>query len=197
MIFLVTLVLAYSITKSIAIAKIYFLVFLWDLFVMGLVWSGENLIKTTEGHKRSTCKRVNSQARCLAQYSLSKRVTRDLDSWLAIVASDPRTSLVLLKIVTFRILFTPTIYTLITYRNGKEPIEKKNPIRGFYNTPTLLDRESYSFLERNICNLFSFPLLLLYPLKGDSYPNTTHTHLECWECFSSLGSIGRCQRWRM
>ena len=150
MIFLVTLVLAYSITKSIAIAKIYFLVFLWDLFVMGLVWSGENLIKTTEGHKRSTCKRVNSQARCLAQYSLSKRVTRDLDSWLATVASDPQSSPVLLKIVTFRILFTPTIYTLITYRNGKEPIEKKNPIRGFYNTPTLLERELFILREKSL-----------------------------------------------
>ena len=150
MIFLIILVLAYSMTNSVVIALIYLLEFLWDLFVMGLVWSGENLIKTTEGHKRSTCKRVNSQARCLAQYSLSKRVTRDLDSWLAIVASDPRTSLVLLKIVTFRILFTPTIYTLITYRNGKEPIEKKNPIRGFYNTPTLLERELFILREKSL-----------------------------------------------
>ena len=59
------------------------------------------------------------------QYSLSKKVTCDLDSWLAPVASDPWSSHVLLKIVTFRILFTPTIYTLITHRNGKEAIERK------------------------------------------------------------------------
>ena len=39
MIFLITLVLAYSITKGVVIALIYFPVFLWDLFVMGLVLS--------------------------------------------------------------------------------------------------------------------------------------------------------------
>ena len=89
MIFLVTLVLAYSMTKNVVIALIYFLVFLWDLFVMGLVLSGENLIKTAKGHTSSTCKKVNSQAKCLAQYSLSRRLTRDLDSQLAPIASDP------------------------------------------------------------------------------------------------------------
>ena len=63
MIFLITLVLAYSMTKSIVIALIYFLVFLWDLFVMSLVLSGEDLIKTAKGYMRSICKKVNSQAR--------------------------------------------------------------------------------------------------------------------------------------
>ena len=63
MIFLITLVLAYSMTNSVVIALIYFLVFLWDLFVMGLVLSGKNLIKTVEGHMRSTCRKMNSQAR--------------------------------------------------------------------------------------------------------------------------------------
>ena len=63
MIFLITLVLAYSMTNSVVIALIYFLLFLWDLFVMGLVLSGKNLIKTVEGHMRSTCRKVNSQAR--------------------------------------------------------------------------------------------------------------------------------------
>ena len=77
---------------------------------MGLVLSGENLIKTAEGHMRSTCRKVNSQARCPTQYSMSRRVTRDLDSQLAPVASDPRGAPILLKIVTFRILFTPSIY---------------------------------------------------------------------------------------
>ena len=50
-------------TKSVVIVLIYFLVFLWDLFIMGLVLIGEDLIKTVEGHVRSTCKKVNSQAR--------------------------------------------------------------------------------------------------------------------------------------
>ena len=111
--------------KGVVIALIYFLVFLWDLFVMGLVLSGENLIKIAEGHMRSTCRKLNSQARCPSQYSLFRKVTRNLDSRLAPVASDPRSSPVLLKIVTFLIPITHTIYTLIIQRNGKEPIERK------------------------------------------------------------------------
>ena len=98
---------------------------MWDLFVMGLVLSGEDFINTTEGHMRSTCKKVNNQAMCPAQYSLSRRVTRDLDLRLEPVASDSRSSPVLLKIVIFRISITHTIYTLITHRNYKKPIERK------------------------------------------------------------------------
>ena len=56
---------------------------------MALVLSGEDLIKTAEGHMRSTCRKVNSQARCPAQYSLSRRLSRDLDLQLAPVANDP------------------------------------------------------------------------------------------------------------
>ena len=92
---------------------------------MGLVLSGENLIKIAEGHMRSTCRKLNSQARCPSQYSLFRKVTCDLDSRLAPVTSDPRSSPVLLKIVTFLIPITHTIYTLIIQRNGKEPIERK------------------------------------------------------------------------
>ena len=51
MIFLITLVLAYSMTKSVVIVR---------FIVMGLVSSGEDLIKTAEGHMRSTCRKVNS-----------------------------------------------------------------------------------------------------------------------------------------
>ena len=51
MIFLITLVLAYSMTRSVVIVR---------FIVMGLVLSGEDLIKTAEGHMRSTCRKVNS-----------------------------------------------------------------------------------------------------------------------------------------
>ena len=51
MIFLITLVLAYSMTKSVVIVK---------FIVMGLVLSGEDLIKIAEGHMRNTCRKVNS-----------------------------------------------------------------------------------------------------------------------------------------
>ena len=100
---------------------------LWDLFVMGLVLSGEYLIKIAKGHIRNTCRKVNSQARCPAQYSLSRRLSCDLDSWLAPITSDPRSSHVLLEIVNIRIPITHTIYTLIIHRNGKEPIKRKKP----------------------------------------------------------------------
>ena len=169
MIFLITLVLAYSMTKSVVIVR---------FIVMGLVLSGEDLINTAEGHMRSTCRKVNSQARCPAQYNLSRRLTRDLDSQLAPVASDLRSSSVLLKIVTFHIPITHTIHTLITYRNCEEPIKRKT-LREVSTTHLPYQRESYSFLERNLCSLFFFPLPLLYLLRGDLYPNTTHTYLQC------------------
>ena len=103
---------------------------------MGLKLSGEDLIKTVEAHMRSTCKKVNNQARCPAQYSLSRRLTHDLDSRLAPVASDLRSSPVLLKIVTFRILITHTIYILITHRNYKELIERKTLREVFTTHPS-------------------------------------------------------------
>ena len=39
MIFIITLLLAYFMTKIVVIALIYFLVFLWDFIVLGLVLS--------------------------------------------------------------------------------------------------------------------------------------------------------------
>ena len=38
---------------------------LWDLIVMGLFLSGEDLIKTVECHMRSTCQKLKSQ--CISQ----------------------------------------------------------------------------------------------------------------------------------
>ena len=98
---------------------------------------------------------------------------------------------VLLKHMTFCILLTHTIYTLITHRYGKELIERKT-LRNVSTTHPPYYGKSYSFLERNLCSLFSFPLPLLYSLRGDMYPNTTHTHLECWEYFWSFG-----KHWKM
>ena len=50
-------------TKSVVIVLIYFLVFLWDLFVMGLVFSCGDLIKIAKSHVRSTstCQKLKSQ----------------------------------------------------------------------------------------------------------------------------------------
>ena len=79
---------------------------------------------------------------------------------------------------------------------------EKNPRLVFYNTHThLFERESYSSLVRNHCSLFSIPLHY-HTLRGDLYPNTIHTFLECSECFVSLRSFGdlpkeASEAWRM
>ena len=66
-----------------------FLVYLWDLFVMGLVLSGEDLIKIVESHMKSTCWKLKSQvpaveveescASCVSCFcdSGDQRVTRE------------------------------------------------------------------------------------------------------------------------
>ena len=59
------------------------------------------------------------------QVSSSVQPVLEGNSQLALVASDPRSFPILLKIVTFCILFTHAIYTLITHRNYKKPIERK------------------------------------------------------------------------
>ena len=61
MIFLITFVLAYSITKRCCNCINIFFIFLWDLFVLGLVLSGGDLIKTAKSHMRSTCWKLKSQ----------------------------------------------------------------------------------------------------------------------------------------
>jgi len=144
---------------------------------MGLVLSGGDLIKTAKSHMKSTCRKVKSQANC-PESTICQLANLRLESPLEPVTSEPQVSLVLLKHMTFRILLTHTIYTLITHKKCKEPIERKT-LREVTTTHPPYERESHSFLERNLCSLFSFPLTLIYLLRGDLYPNTTHTHLEC------------------
>ena len=165
MIFLITLVLPYSMTKSVVIALIYFLVFLSDLFVMGLVLSGEDLTKIAKGHMRSTCRKLNSQARCLTQYSLSRKVICDLDLRFASVVSDLQSSPVLLKIVTFCFPITHTIYTLITHKNCGEPIERKT-LRDVFAThpPYERERELLILREKSLQSLL-LPSPIVIPIE--------------------------------
>ena len=119
-----------------------------------------------------------------------------MDSRLAPVASDPRSSHVYWKLWLFVFpsltLYIPSLPTEMI----RSPLREKS-LKKVSTTHPPYERESYSFLERNLCSLFSFPLPLIYPLRGDLYSNTTYTHLECWECFWSLESIERCQGWWM
>ena len=116
---------------------------------MGLVLSGEDLIKTIESHMRSTCKKVNSQARCPTQYSLSRKVTHNLDSRLALVVRDLQSSSVLPKIVTFYIPITHTIYPHYPQKL-RGAYGEKNLKKGFYNTPILLERELLILREKSL-----------------------------------------------
>ena len=107
-------------TKSVVIVLIYFLVFLWDLFVMGLVLSGRDLIKTAKIHMRSTCQKLKIQV-----------LTVEVEESCASCANcfhdsgDPRASLVKGFLSVTYLPITHTIYTLITHKKCKEPIERK------------------------------------------------------------------------
>ena len=144
---------------------------------MGLVLNGGDLIKTTKSHMRSTCQKLKSQmptvkvkescTSCASQFSQLRQL-----------ASDPQISLVRGFFSVTYLPITHIIYTLITYKNCQEPIERKT-LREVSTTHPPCQRKSYSFLKRNLYSLFSFPLPLLYPLRGDLYPNTIHIHSKC------------------
>ena len=68
-----------------------------------------------------------------------------------------------------------------------ESIQKKT-LKKFLQH-TYLVRESYSSSKREILVVSSPPLSHSYTLRGDLYPNTTHTYLECRECFGAWESI--------
>ena len=114
---------------------------------MGLVLSGGDLIKIAKSNMRSTCRKVKSQASCPENivYQLAKS---RLELPLEPVTSKQRDSPILLKHMTFHILLTHAIHTLITHRKCKRAYREKNPKRGFYNTPTLLERELLILREK-------------------------------------------------
>ena len=58
--------------------------------------------------------------------------------------------------------FTHTIYTFITHKNMRGHSKRKTLDRFSTTHTPIFQRESYSSLVRNHCNLFSFPLLLSY-----------------------------------
>ena len=93
--------------------------------------------------------------------------------------------------------FTYIIYTLITHKCNRGYSERKT-LDWFSTTHTpIFFRESYSSFVRNHCSLFSIHLHY-HTLRGDLYPKTIHTFLECSECFWSCWEAleeakdGRC-----
>ena len=82
--------------------------------------------------------------------------------------------------------FTHTIYTLITHKCMKGHSKRKTLDRFSTTHTPIFQKETYSSLVRIHCSPFSFPLHC-HTLRGDLYPNTTHTYLECRECFGAAG----------
>ena len=69
-----------------------------------------------------------------------------------------------------------------------EAVQKKTVKKFLQHTH--LVRENYSSLKKEILIVSSPPLSYCYTLRGDLYPNITHTYSECRECFGTWESIG-------
>ena len=129
---------------------------------------------------RRVCRRAE-QSRQLEHYRTKIQTGYSVSSWLELATQSSREvkspANPVLEKLTLRILFS---------HQYKYPSFSQN-MCGYSERKTLRDvsskhppiRESYSFLERNLCSLFSFPLSLSYLLRGDFYSNTTYTHIEC------------------
>ena len=90
--------------------------------------------------------------------------------------------------VTF-LLFTHTIYTLITHKSMKSHSERKTLDRFSTTDTPIFQRESYSSLVRNHSSLFFFPLPLSY-LKRRFVPKHNPHIFKVQRVFWSLGSFG-------
>ena len=130
-----------------------FLCILWDLIVMDLVLSGENLIKTVEGHMGSTCQKLKSQCISLVISrlgNLSRWPTRSTDSWNFKCDS-----------------YTLHIYSIYPHypQNCKEAIQRKT-LQRFLQHTHILERATYHWLRIPLYSLF-LPLSHCYTLRGD------------------------------
>ena len=113
MIFIITLVLIYSMTKKCCNWFNFVPCILWDLFVMSLVLSGGDL--------RSTCQKLKSHSRLLISWVFCEK---------GLPARYPRNSLpggfLSVTFLPFtHTIYTHTIYTLITHKSMKGYSERK------------------------------------------------------------------------
>ena len=103
------------------------------------------------------------------------------------------------KLSTWRILsvtflpFTHTIYTFINHKSIKGYSERKTLDR-FYNTTqhTHLLKRKLLILNKKIIVASSTSLSHCHTLRGDLYPNTTHTFSKCRECFGAWEVLEIC-----
>ena len=91
--------------------------------------------------------------------------------------------------VTFLPL-THTIYTFIIHKSKKKGYSKRKPQIGFYNTTHPAFRQRATHPHQVLLLSFSN----YHTLRGDLYPNTTHTFSECRECFRTWEAYVICQK---
>ena len=130
--------------KCVVISLIYFIVFLWDLFVLGLVLSGGDMIKTAKSHMSSTCRKVKSQA-SYPESTVCQLANSQLGSPLEPVSSKPWVSHVLLKHMTFRILLTHTIYIPSLSTKNVRSLLREKTLKKVSTTHLPYLKESYPF----------------------------------------------------
>ena len=87
--------------------------------------------------------------------------------------------------------FTHTTYTFISHKRKECYIQREKTLDRFlqHNILTFLERELL-ILKREIIVVSSPSLSYCHTLKGDLYPNTTHTFSECRECFGAQKALG-------
>ena len=96
--------------------------------------------------------------------------------------------------VTF-LSFIITLYTLITHKNCEEAIQREKPQIDFLqHTHTHLLKRELLILSDEIILASSPSLSHCHTLRGDLYPNITHTFSECRKCFRAWKVLGICQK---
>ena len=132
---------------------------MWDLFVMGLVLSGGNLIKIAKSHMRSTCQKLKCQVPAM-------EVEESCASYAAIFATQS-TRQWPTKNTSLRIfecdLFSHHLYYIYPHypQKWQRAYWEKNPKKGFYNTTTLLERELLILREKSLQSLLiHFPIVI-------------------------------------
>ena len=94
------------------------------------------------------------------------------------------------------IICTHTIYTLITHKCRGGYLERKIVREVSTTHPPI--RESYPFLERNLCQSFLIPSPIVIPIEWRFLPKHYPHTLKVLKVVLVLpGSIGRCQGWRI
>ena len=127
-----------------------------------------------------------------SQVSSSVQLVQEGNSQLALVASDPRGSPILLKIATFHILITHTIYTLIIYRNDKEPIERKT-LRKVSTTHPPYQRELLILREKSLQSLLLHSPIVI-PIERRFIPKHYPHPFKVLKVFLELGKHWKIPR---